>query len=209
MQKILFLFAPGAGAGSSHPWMKRWGALLSGIGTVRTLDYPYMLEGRKRPDRLPKLIEAHLAALKSVRRRSADTVVLIGKSMGSRVGCHVSLKAKVDYVVCLSYPLCGAGDRTKLRDQVLLAVKTPALFVQGTRDPLCPLDLLAKVRRRMKAPNRLQKVVGGDHSLLVTKRELKATDTTQIAVEQAVVSMIGQFVRGDVQRGRERLAAHA
>ena len=35
------------------------------------------------------------------------------------------------------------GDRAKLRDQVLLSLGTPMLFVQGTRDKLCPLDLLA------------------------------------------------------------------
>ena len=63
----------------------------------------------------------------------------------------------------------AAGDRSKLRDQVLLELKTPILFAQGTRDPLCPLDLLEGVRKRMHAPSTLTVVEGGDHSLMVAK----------------------------------------
>jgi len=40
----------------------------------------------------------------------------------------------------------------KLRDKVLRELTTPILFVQGTHDSLCPLDLLADVRRMMSAP---------------------------------------------------------
>ena len=76
-------------------------------------------------------------------------------------------------MICFGYPLCGAGDRSKLRDQVLLELRTPAMFVQGTRDPLCPLELLEDVRKRMKAPSTLHVVDGADHSLLVAKTKLK------------------------------------
>ena len=41
--------------------MQRWKARLQEIGEVETFDYPYMREGRKRPDRLPQLIAAHRA----------------------------------------------------------------------------------------------------------------------------------------------------
>ena len=129
--------------------MLRWARLLGTIGPVRAFDYPYMAEGRKRPDPLPKLIAAHRSALKQLRDSSRGPVVLIGKSMGSRVGCHVALEEEVPALVCLGYPLCGGGDPTKLRDEVLREIRTPILFVQGTRDPLCPLPLLDKVRAEM------------------------------------------------------------
>ena len=142
----LILFAPGAGAPSSHPWMQNWKARLSQIGHVETFDYEYMRAGQRRPDPLPQLIAAHRAALESARKKyQPDASFLIGKSMGGRIGCHVSLEEKVDGLVCLGYPLCAMGDRTKLRDEVLRALTTPILFVQGTRDPLCPLDLLERV----------------------------------------------------------------
>jgi predicted alpha/beta-hydrolase family hydrolase len=192
-----FLFAPGAGAPSSHPWMQRWKIRLANIGDVQVFDYDYMREGRKRPDRLPQLIAAHRRALAeaSCARGSTDTrAFLIGKSMGGRVGCHVSLEEKVGGLVCLGYPLCAMGDRSKLRDTVLRALTTPILFVQGTRDSLCPLDLLEQVRAEMTAPNYLHVVEGGDHSLLVTKRALQAASETQEDVDLRVATAIARFV---------------
>jgi predicted alpha/beta-hydrolase family hydrolase len=193
--KPLILFAPGAGAPSSHPWMQNWKDRLSKIGDVETFDYDYMQHGRKRPDPLPQLIAAHRKALSQARERhSSGLTFLIGKSMGGRVGCHVSLEEKVDGLVCLGYPLCAMSDRTKLRDEVLRALNTPILFVQGTRDPLCPLDLLESVRTEMKAPNFLHVVEGGDHSLRVPKRQLRGTDKTQEDVDQQILKVIAGFV---------------
>ncbi|MDQ3625167.1 MAG: alpha/beta fold hydrolase, partial [Verrucomicrobiota bacterium] len=79
-----FIFAHGAGAPSSHPWMQRWASLLRTVGAVHTFDYPYIAEGRKRPDPLPKLIAAHRAALLHARQSHGGPAVLIGKSMGAR-----------------------------------------------------------------------------------------------------------------------------
>jgi predicted alpha/beta-hydrolase family hydrolase len=190
----LFLFAPGAGAPSSHPWMQRWKERLVAIGDVETFDYPYMQERRRRPDPLPQLIAAHRQALSDARKGSDRSTILIGKSMGGRIGCHVSLEEPVTGIVCLSYPLCGGGDPTRLRDKVLRELQTPILFVQGTRDSLCPLDLLESVRAEMKATIFLHVVEGGDHSLLVTKRQLAAAVETQEEVDQRILEAIAQFV---------------
>jgi hypothetical protein len=191
----LLLFAPGAGAPSSHPWMQNWKKRLSDIGVVETFDYDYLREGRRRPDRLPQLIAAHRKALNRARERHrAESIILVGKSMGGRVGCHLSLEEKVAGLVCLGYPLCGMGDRTKLRDEVLRALTTPILFVQGTRDSLCPLDLLERIRTQMKAPNFLHAVEGGDHSLRMPKSQLQATSKTQEDVDQQILKAIGKFV---------------
>ena len=195
MSRRLILFATGAGAPSSHPWMQDWKRRLSEIGEVETFDYDYMRAGRKRPDPLPQLIAAHRAALEEAREKhQPDSTFLIGKSMGGRIGCHVSLEEKVDGLVCLGYPLCAMGDRTKVRDEVLRALTTPILFVQGTRDPLCPLDLLERVRADMKAPNFLHVVEGGDHSLRVPKRQLKAAGETQEDFDQRILKSIADFV---------------
>src|SRR5216110_158707 len=193
--KPLILFAPGAGATSSHPWMQKWKVRLSEIGNVETFDYDYMRESRKRPDPLPKLIAAHRKALSQARERHpAGSTILIGKSMGGRIGCHVSLTEKVDGLICLGYPLCAMGNRAKLRDEVLRALTTPILFVQGTRDSLCPLDLLERVRTEMKTPNFLHVVEGGDHSLRVPKRQLQGTGETQEDVDQQILKAITGFV---------------
>ena len=199
MSSRLILFAPGAGAPSSHPWMQNWKRHLSEIGEVETFDYDYMRAGRKRPDPLPELIAAHRAALEAAREKyQPDSIFLIGKSMGGRIGCHVSLEEKVDGLICLGYPLCAMGDRTRLRDEVLRALASPILFVQGARDALCPLDLLARVRTEMKAPNFLHVVEGGDHSLRVPKRQLQVTSETQDNVDQRTFEAVAGFVDGSI-----------
>jgi predicted alpha/beta-hydrolase family hydrolase len=193
--KSLILFAPGAGAPSSHPWMQKWKDYLAKVGDVETFDYAYMREGRKRPDALPKLIAVHREALAKAREKhSGARTFLIGKSMGGRVGCHVSLEEKVDGLICLGYPLCAMGDQTKLRDEVLRALTTPILFVQGADDSLCPLDLLERVRGEIKAPNSLHVVEGGDHSLRVPKRELHAAGETQGDVDQRILQTVACFI---------------
>ncbi|PYI71960.1 MAG: alpha/beta hydrolase [Verrucomicrobia bacterium] len=190
--KPFFLFAPGAGAPSSHPWIQRWKQRLTRIGEVETFDYDYLREERRRPDRLPQLIAAHRAALAEVHSKTAGPIFLIGKSMGARIGCHVALEEEVNGLVCLGYPLCGGGDPSKLRDQVLRDLRTPILFVQGTRDSLCPFDLLESVRKEMSAPNVLHVVEGGDHSLIVRKKDLGGE--TQEDVDQRIAKAISDFV---------------
>jgi uncharacterized protein len=193
---MAFLLAPGAGAPSSHPRMQAFARLLASIGSVETFDYSYMKEGRKRPDPPPRLIAAHEAALASLREKHDGPIVLVGKSMGGRVGCHVALAEPVAAVVCLGYPLCGGGDRSKLRDQVLLDLRTPAMFVQGTRDPLCPLDLLEEVRKRMSAFSALHVVEGGDHSLMIAKAALKERGATQEEADGQMLTAIEIFLGG-------------
>jgi predicted alpha/beta-hydrolase family hydrolase len=171
--------------------MQAWKQRLQTMSEVTLFDYDYMREGRKRPDRLPQLIARHRQALAELRKQSSNPTFLIGKSMGGRIGCHVSLEEKVAGVICLGYPLCGGGDPLKLRDEVLRALTTPILFVQGTRDSLCPLELLEQVRAKMKAPNVLHMVEGGDHSLRVPKR----SGQTQEEIDERILEAINRFVQ--------------
>jgi hypothetical protein len=53
---------------------------------------------------------------------------------------------------------------------------------------------LQKVKSEMKAETYLHVVEGGDHSLLVTKRQLAAAVETQEDVDQRVLTAIAQFV---------------
>jgi hypothetical protein len=188
MAKPLFLFAHGAGAPSASAWMRAWRERLATLGEVTTFDYPYMRAGRKAPDRLPVLIAAHRGALAELRRAP---IVLIGKSMGSRVGCHVALEEPVAGLVCLGYPLV-AGSSGATRDEVLLALRTPILFLQGTRDPLCPLEKLELVRAKMTAASSLFVVEKGNHSLEIGQKKNPAA---QDAVNAQVLDAIDTFVK--------------
>lgn len=197
MSPALLLLAPGAGAPSTSAWMERWAARLAALGEVERLDYPYARAKRRSPDRLPVLVAAHREALAAARARHPGPALLVGKSMGGRVGCHVALEeppGAIAGLVCLGYPL--RGQRGQLRDEVLLALRAPVLFVQGTRDALCPLDDLERVRARMAAPTALHVVEGGNHSLEVGVRALAARGETQEDVEARALEAIAAFVRG-------------
>jgi len=174
--------------------MKRYRDLLSSFAELWTFDYPYMASGRKAPDRLPALIEAHrdeLSRFRAALPEATSKLLLAGKSMGGRVGCHVSLVEAVSGLVCFGYPL--RGQNGKLRDEVLLALRCPILFVQGTRDAMCPLPELAQVRKRMTAPSDVFVVDGGDHSLEGTKTGLKQRGTSQTHVEQTIRNAVQRF----------------
>jgi len=190
-----FLFAPGAGAPSSSGWMQAFARRLGAIGRVQCFDYRYQVEGRRSPDRLPVLLSAHQAAYESLRAEHSGPLVLIGKSMGGRIGCHLANqlpKGNPTALVCLGYPL--VSPKGEVRDTVLLELNAPILFVQGSRDSLCPLERLAQVRKCMSAQNDLYVVEGGDHSLRVSARALATQGRTQADVDSAIVSAIEQFI---------------
>jgi predicted alpha/beta-hydrolase family hydrolase len=179
--------------------MRRWRDRLAALGEVTTFDYPYMQARRRMPDRMPKLVEAHRAVLADVRATANGApIILVGKSMGSRVGCHVSLEEPVDGLVCIGYPLVS-GSSGALRDEVLLALKTPILFVQGTHDTLCPLPKLADVRDKMSAPNTLHIVQDANHSLELPS--IKHTPALQEDLELTAVEAISRFVE-DLKRSK-------
>lgn len=197
MTRPLLLLAPGAGAPSTSAWMTAWAERLAPLGDVAPFDYPYMKAraetGKRRPpDKLPVLIAAHAAALAAARTSGGGArrpVLLVGKSMGSRVGCHLSLETAVDGLVCFGYPLVGVNGAR--RDEVLVALRTPVLFLQGTRDELCPLDLLAEVRGRMTAPSTLHVVEDGDHDLAQRR---KVTGRSQAEADAQLLAAVAAFV---------------
>jgi predicted alpha/beta-hydrolase family hydrolase len=177
--------------------MLAWKARLETFATVAMLDYPYMLAKKRMPDPLSRLIAAHREALAQATAGHEGPVFLAGKSMGSRVGCHLSLEEGVRDVaglICFGYPLKGMGPKGAIRDEVLRALTKRILFVQGTRDSLCPLELLAQVRGQMASPNELFVVEGGDHSLAVAKGELARRGLTQETVDGEILRTVRAFV---------------
>ena len=167
--------------------MVAWKKRLARLGRVESMDYSYQRSGKKSPDRPPVLVATHRAELERVRAGHHGPIVLIGKSMGGRMGCHLAVELGANgpiALVCLGYPLVGQNGA--VRDAVLLELRTPVLFVQGSRDTMCPLPRLAEVRERMQAPSELYVVADADHSLLVSRARLKADQTSQAEVDERV-----------------------
>lgn len=193
---IAFLLAPGAGAPSSSAWMQAFKQRLARLGRTESFDYAYQRAGKRTPDRHPALLAAHRLAFEELRASHAGPIVLVGKSMGGRIGCHLAVElgsAGPSALICLGYPL--VGQRGAIRDAVLVELQTPILFVQGSRDSMAPLPQLAEVRARMRAPNELHVVEDGDHSLLVTQGRLKSRSTSQEQIDAAVVTALDSFTK--------------
>eukprot|EP00741_Cyanophora_paradoxa_P019373 tig00021127_g18701.t1 len=183
--------------------MLKWKRRLETLGSVHAFDYHYLAGGKRgAPAPMPKLVQQHREELERVANASPGGIVLIGKSMGSRASCHLSaeleghLRQRVRCVIALGYPLKGANG--KLRDEVLQSVQHPTLFVQGTRDAMSPMEKLREAVEKMRGrgvPAEVLAVEQGDHSLVVSKRELKARGTTQEDADAAVLQRIASFVQ--------------
>ena len=171
---ILFVLAHGAGAGMHHPFMSAVAAGLAaeGIGVLR-FNFLYSEQSRKAPDRQPVLQATFADVAEHARSvHSPAGLFLGGKSMGGRIASHlVAAGDPSDGLVFLGYPLHPPGRPDRIRDAHLYDIAVPMLFVEGTRDPFCPLDTLTEVRRRIAAPNDLVVIDDGDHSFRVRKSQ--------------------------------------
>ncbi|XP_026424799.1 KAT8 regulatory NSL complex subunit 3-like [Papaver somniferum] len=196
----LVVFAHGAGANSSSEWMKRWkdmmGKALLAVDVV-TFDYPYLSGGKKgAPPKAEKLVDFHLGIVKEAAAKyPGHPLVLAGKSMGSRVSCMVAATGDINIsaVICLGYPLKGSN--ASKRQETLLQLPVPTIFVQGSKDALCSLDKLTAVCRKMETVSELHVVDGGDHSFKIGKKHLNLIGSTQEAAEEEAVKSITKFVR--------------
>ncbi|CAM0957364.1 unnamed protein product [Alopecurus aequalis] len=202
-RRPVVVFAHGAGAPSSSDWMTHWKEMLKdALDAVEVVifDYPYMSGGKRRPPpKADKLVDHHLSVVKNaVTEHPGHPLVLMGKSMGSRVSCMVASSddINVSAVICLGYPLKGA--KGVLRDEILLKLTTPTMFVQGNKDGLCPLDKLEFTRKKMTCQNELHVVDGGDHSFKVSQKYQNIAGVNQHDVEIEAVKAISQFIQNSI-----------
>jgi uncharacterized protein len=140
----LLLF-PGAGSGRSHPSLVAIEEALAPLPVERA-DFIYRREGRRAPDRAPKLmacVRDEAAAL--VERTGIDPAGLLlgGRSMGGRICSMVVAEGlPARGLVLIAYPLHPPGRPEKLRIEHLPQLEVPCLFVSGTRDPFGTPDEL-------------------------------------------------------------------
>jgi predicted alpha/beta-hydrolase family hydrolase len=173
---VVLVLGHGAGSGMDSEFMVAFASGLAkhGLRVVR-FNFPYIEAGRRTPDRAP-VLEATVAAVAAQFRDDAERLILGGKSMGGRIASQaVSQGLAADGLVFLGYPLHPPGKPDRLRTQHLESLSIPMLFVEGTRDPFCPLETLAGVRQRLGAPTSLVVIDDGDHSFKVRKSSGRST----------------------------------
>ena len=147
---LTLVLAHGAGAPMDSPFLA---AVASGVASegfrVARFEFPYMRArraGGKRgaPDREPVLRQSWLEAIAHL--GGGKLVAIGGKSMGGRIASMVADEADVRGLVCLGYPFHPPGQANRLRTKHLETLRTPALVVQGTRDPFGTREEVAQYR---------------------------------------------------------------
>src|SRR5436309_74037 len=145
--RACFVFAHGAGAGMSHPFMVTvaTGLCERGIASLR-YHFPYMEKGSKRPDPPAVAHAAVRAAVKEAARRCPGLPLIAGgKSFGGRMTSQAQAIAPLSGVrglAFLGFPLHPPGKPSIERATHLSDIKIPMLFVQGTRDDFAEMPLL-------------------------------------------------------------------
>ena len=172
------ILAHGAGAGMDHPFMASVAEMLSKEVDVVRFNFHYIVAGKKAPDRQPVLEQTYSDVVDHVRSELGPRrLILGGKSMGGRIASHIAASGTAcEALVFLGYPLHPPGRPERLRDSHLYEITVPMLFVEGTRDPFCPLDTLERVRAKLTAPNELAVIEDGDHSFRVRKSSGRGND---------------------------------
>lgn len=161
---LTIALAHGAGAPMDSPFMSFFAEGLAAQGfRVARFEFPYMAarrrEGARRPADRPNLL---LDAWQSViDRLDPERLVIGGKSLGGRMASMIADVAGVRGLVCLGYPLHPPGKPERLRIAHLRELRTPALFLQGTRDPFGGREEID--RAPLSAAIRVHFLEDGDH----------------------------------------------
>jgi predicted alpha/beta-hydrolase family hydrolase len=181
------VLAHGAGGPMSSPFLNRVARGLADRGLrVARFEFPYMrarrFGGRRgAPDREPILRQAWLEVIE--RLGGGPRLVIGGKSLGGRIASMVADEAGAGGLLCLGYPFHPPGKPERLRTKHLEALATPALIVQGTRDPFGSPEEVASYPL---SPNiRVHWIEAGDHSF---KPPARSQRTEAQNLEEAIAA---------------------
>jgi uncharacterized protein len=163
----IFLFAHGAGGAMDSPFMTDVARAMGerGIRVVR-FEFPYMAArraGKKSgaPDRQPVLLEAWRRVIDE--HGGGPRVFVGGKSLGGRMASMVADETGARGLVCFGYPFHPPGKPERTRTAHLAELRTPALILQGTRDPFGTRDDVSAYV--LSKAIEIEWLEGADHSL--------------------------------------------
>jgi len=198
--RACFVLAHGAGAGMTHPFMETMAAGLAerGVASLR-YQFPYMEKASRRPDP-PAIAHAAVRAAVAEAARCCEGLALIagGKSFGGRMTSQAQAAAPlagVQGLAFLGFPLHPAGKPSADRAKHLSDVHVPMLFVQGTRDNLAEINLLAPAVERLGPSSSLHRIEGADHSFHVLTRSGRNDREVMGEILDTLAAWIGTVAR--------------
>ena len=196
-----FVLTHGAGSNCQAPLLVAVANKFAAAGyTVLRYDLPYR---QKRPHGPPfpgvsaedrDGLKNAVSALRGlVPDRPFKRVFLGGHSYGGRQATMLAASdpALVDALLLLSYPLHPPRKPDQLRTAHFPKLRTPALFVHGTRDPFGSLPEMESALKLIPAPTALIAVDGAGHDLSFGRGKRNATLDLPSKVLDAFERFIG------------------
>ena len=172
----IMTLAHGAGAGMHHSFMVTLAQLLSeqGIATMR-FNFPFAENKKGRPDTPAVAHQTIEAIIVKAQKLFPDLSLFVaGKSFGGRMTSqylsahpHPEIKGMIFY----GFPLHPPGKPSTERAEHLKEVKTPMLFLQGTKDELATWNLIESVCFSLKLAT-LIKIEGANHAFKAGKQNI-------------------------------------
>lgn len=172
--QALLVLAHGAGAGMHHLFMVELARALAhvNIASLR-FQFPYMQQGKRRPDTPAVAGQTIAAAISEASKRyPALPVYAGGKSFGGRMTSVLAASRHIERLkglVFYGFPLHPPGNPSVKRATHLKDIPYPMLFLQGTRDKLAQPDLIRQVTENLPKTELIAHD-GADHSFHMLKK---------------------------------------
>jgi len=190
--KGIMTLAHGAGADMNHSFMVTLSRSLSeaGIATLR-FNFPFTENNKGRPDTpavAHQTIEA--AILKAQKLFPKLPLFVAGKSFGGRMTSQYMAAHPNDAIkgiIFYGFPLHAPGKPSIERAEHLKDVKSPMLFLQGSRDEFATWKLIEKVTSALPLAE-LIKIEGANHGFKAGKQDVikLLTTVTKDWIEQKI-----------------------
>ena len=165
-----FIYAPGAGSNINDLFGRFLSDKLvtSGVSLTR-FQFPYMEEGKRRPDSPRLLEETWDEVIRSIRDTTNTRIVVGGRSMGGRIASQAVAKGTVvDGLALFAYPLRPPSNPLIRRDEHLPIIKAPTLLCSGTRDAFASPEELEEAASKVPRST-VHHLEGADHGFGVLK----------------------------------------
>ena len=160
----------GAGSSREAPLLKAAAEVLAEAGywTLRC-DLAFRQEGRHGPFKAfqARDREGIRRAAEELRKVAPGSLYLGGHSYGGRQSTMLAAEQPdvADALLLMSYPLHPTRQPASLRVEHFPALRTPALFVHGTRDPFGSIEEMREALQLIPARTRLVEVQAAAHGL--------------------------------------------
>jgi predicted alpha/beta-hydrolase family hydrolase len=163
-------------------------------------NFPFAEAKKTRPDSinvLRRTLRAAIGALGRDPTAAPAHLFLGGKGLGGQMALDLaSTRLRVDGLFMMSYPLHPQGKPEKVQADQLFRIVNPVVFLQGSRDRTCDLDVLRRTLTRVGAPSALFVSQEADRNFSVPKKSGRTDDEVRDEISAALDEWI-QKMLGD------------